>query len=128
MTIAPFEVFYDKYFRMSMNARDLYEALCVKNFNGLSFEEWWECVKSYKLEENSYKETEDGIIVTMHTAQMICRVWNGHIAKKHDCFVPIMMGYLVSDAVEASDHIGTGESMMAYLQSIPHRNHKGETE
>ena len=69
-------------------------------------------------EKIDYVDFDGKFFVTTDAAKMLCRLQNYQIACEHDCFNFIMHGYLISDAIKATEHLEIGESMKAYFEGI----------
>lgn len=103
-----FKIKYDDYGQAFINAKDIYDALEVKN---LRFKRWWKSMVRY----TGFRKTVDYIVcnnnfyVTPEMAQYFCREWNFLIAHKNNCAVEIRRGYQVSDLVKATEHFAKSE-------------------
>ena len=109
--IEKFKIKYDDYGRAFINAKDIYDALEVKN---LRFKRWWKSMVRY----TGYRKFFDYIVcdnqfyVTPEMAQYFCREWNIQMAHKYGCAVEIRRGYQVADLVEATEHFAKSECLI----------------
>ncbi|MBR2207295.1 MAG: hypothetical protein IJ859_00640 [Synergistaceae bacterium] len=99
MVVDKFKITYDEVGRMGIDIHQLYSIFEANT--ELSFDEWWEYMKSSHLAEN-----EDFINewVTLEAAKDICQYEILRLAEEHDFADPIFFCYITEEMLSASEY------------------------